>query len=266
MTSVLCSVCSLRIASENDRVYCYGGCENIYHAKCSDLNAPGITALKENAMLKYMCFGCRKNQLSLNDIQKNYSEMLTKVNQLFELMSTIEERTKQAVAEQLDNFRKSILPQCLPNTSGMAQDASIQDFTSSGWIPAPRDIVPASEHSSSYAAITRSGLNKTRNLKAAKQATPVVERPNRLLVERSESPSEGGLLRSGRRRIVQNPIAFLPSERSIDLTADHPADPPPSTPKSSAVRRLEETVLFKPKSDQTAETTKKDIRDRKSVV
>lgn len=68
-------------------------------------------------------------------------------------------------------------------------------------------------------------------------------------------PEEGGLLRSGKRRRIDNKsdnIALRPP-------SSEPFSPANSQPKSRTVAKMEQTVSFKPKQDQSAESTKTDI-------
>lgn len=82
MTSVTCSACTQIITTESDRVYCFGGCEQILHIRCSELRQSDSNALRNNVALKYMCFACRKKQVCLNDLQAKCTELLERINEI----------------------------------------------------------------------------------------------------------------------------------------------------------------------------------------
>lgn len=175
-------------------------------------------------------------------MQKTCSEMLTKISQLYDVITASEERTKQMIASQLDDFRKSLLSTGCGASHCATMNMSSPAYPTAGPADSPREASGTNETMNSYAAVTRRRLNIPRNpiTRATKQTTPI-----------AAVVSDAGVLRSGKRRIL-NP------ERRQDQSSSTTVVTP--TPKSSAIRRLEETVLFKPKSQQSAEVSKKDIR------
>lgn len=108
MTSVLCSACVQKIHSDNDRVYCFGGCDQILHVKCSDINAAGAKALHDNVALKYVCHGCRKNMTSLNDIQNKCIGMVEQMSALASTVAELELKVTTVMKNLLENFEKKM--------------------------------------------------------------------------------------------------------------------------------------------------------------
>lgn len=109
MTSVLCNVCTQRITVEADRVYCFGGCEEIYHSKCCDISAAAGAAMKANVALKYFCFECRKNRSSLNDILLKCNKLCQKVDKLETSVLLNESKRSSDLKEQFDALENRLL-------------------------------------------------------------------------------------------------------------------------------------------------------------
>lgn len=196
MTSVTCSACALKITSESDRVYCFGGCEQILHVRCSELNTSGATAARENGALKYLCFGCRKQLTCLNDIQKKCTELMERMNAVDKLMAKqeavfvgfgdniclkIEERILPRILAAIDE-KKMPVQNCTPHTLPPNRTYASVTYSSAG---------TSSAEMSKKRAINDIDCNVNANTNV-----PVLQ-------------DEGGLLRSGKRRrlVMQSGIS-----------------------------------------------------------
>ena len=84
MNAATCTVCAQNIADETDRVYCFGGCEQIQHVRCSGLSPAGANAMRDNSALRFLCARCIENQTALNDIRSLCVQLATKFDEVLE--------------------------------------------------------------------------------------------------------------------------------------------------------------------------------------
>lgn len=261
MTSVTCNVCTKDIASESDRIYCFGGCEQILHSRCADLSSAAATALRENNSLKYMCFECRKKQTTLNAIQKQCTQLVAKVDDLRELVNKHESMLTSLTTAYLEKIESTLLPRILsavktapssnPRACNIADDES-SNRSNSGQIAV---------NNSSYANVTRSSVNSSsgKDKSSATDRAPAVSDS----LETAPTPTDhGGLLRSGKRRFpvpVPHTNVSAPVSSPVVPQSSGLETPLSQQRKANAVAKLEQTVLFKPMKDQPAEKTKSDI-------
>lgn len=267
MTSVICSVCSQSIASENDRIYCFGGCEQILHTRCSDLSPAGAKAVRENSGLKYMCFDCRKKQTSLNDIQKQCGQLAKKVDDLFECVCKNNLALPGLVNAEIDRNNAVLLASILSALRDTGRNCSLPTCTPES------ESLGIGKHS--YANV----VQQSNQLKAKKRKAPDNLESNREKrkfssentttdIDTAFSYEDGGLLRSGKRRrnIVNQSNDNV---TRTPLLLPHPQDSPcPRSPqrKSNTVLKMEQTVLIKPNQTQPAETTKRVICEKLDPV
>lgn len=117
-----CTVCAKSIKEEGEKVMCFGPCGMIKHLKCSDeIDKLGLKAMDSNRGLKYLCHGCRKQQMSYNNVLEKCQEILEKfiesVNafryevqeKMLELHKTVSETIKcetQTVVEQVKQCKE----------------------------------------------------------------------------------------------------------------------------------------------------------------
>lgn len=225
MNSVLCSACVQKIQSENDRVYCFGGCDQILHVKCSDINTVGAKAMHDNVALKYMCHGCRKKMVCLTDIQRKCNNMSKQIETLAATVNELELKLTTSMMNKLDGFEKKITTNVVKALKIHFQPTS----TSSEVTP-----TTLTEQSTSYAAVLVQNDSDDK-------ANP-----------RDLYPGIGGLLRSGKRRNLQvqqkgpstmnTPVA--PPRENLQTTAVSTAKKSPAV-KSKLVTRIERSVAFK---------------------
>lgn len=234
MTSVTCNVCTKNISAESDRIYCFGGCEQIMHSRCADLSPAAAAVLRENKSVKYMCFQCRKKQTALNDIQKQYAELVSKVDSLRELVNRQQSILTSA---DLDKIESTLLPRILTAINrGNTGRVNVLN--------------------ASYADVMRSSTNTA----SKKRKNSARSAASDSLQTASTNIEHGGLLRSGKRRRIVLPLKNdnAPNTPSSTLSPAFvlPLD---KLKKSNAVEKMEQTVLFKPKQDQSSEKTKSEI-------
>lgn len=104
MTSVICTVCAQNITAENDRIYCFGGCEQILHIRCAEISSAAANAMRSNNALKYLCFDCRKKQTSLNDIRLLCTQLVSRLDDVYDRVNKYDATLKS----MLDAHSKSI--------------------------------------------------------------------------------------------------------------------------------------------------------------
>lgn len=263
MTTVLCNVCLQKIVAENERVYCFGGCYKIFHAKCSELNSAAVSALRHNVGLKYMCFDCRKDQTDLNALKNHCSEIASKVNVMSETIDGFNTKLNETVKAKLDDLQSS-LQMHLKELIGK-EIASIQ-------LP-KTDLVT----NISYADVTRSSLNAPTALNKRKGSatpsnssshridsnTPVGAAPrDRLLCANDD---DRGWLRSGKRRRIKSTTVV--NSGNLVPNQSRPAEVVvPPAPKTSMITKIEQTVLIKPLNSQSVEKTKHEIQQKLDPV
>ena len=112
MSSVVCSACVQKISSESDRVYCFFGCDKILHTKCAEINVTGAKALKENPALRYICFDCRKSQLSFNDVQRKCDDVLKSVDELHAKYESTSDKLGRSIAELISESCEKAVSGC----------------------------------------------------------------------------------------------------------------------------------------------------------
>lgn len=232
MTAVQCDVCSHRITNEADRIFCFGGCEQIYHSKCCDLSVSAVSAVKTNIALKYFCFECRKKLTSLNDILLKCTDLFLKVDKLEASVTASESKLNLAMKEQLDVFENRLLS---------VVQKSIDNVKSSATVAAR-----------SYADVA--GMN---DVSTVQNAAKVPTQQARTTTTGSDAPDTlAGSLRSGRKRVIGSPKppANKPSSAAAVISIGS------SKPKQLMI--FEQTVVFKPKQTQSVDVTKRDVRSK----
>ena len=257
MTSVICGVCALKITAENDRVYCFGGCDRILHVKCSDLKSNAITALTENISLKFICFDCRKQQLKLNDIQRKCNDLFNILNDMNKandnLIQQVSTDIMQKTSILFDNKLKDLESSVSDRITKRLCDFLKSNATASNTF---------SDNSSqrSYATVTRSHLDEpTTAAKRKADSAPVIDQPCRKKSSLGQTVlTEGGLLRSGKRRIASTTDIDKQTE---SFNSQSTLQPPlgASAVKPKSVIRIEQSVLIKPKINQNPDITKQDV-------
>lgn len=244
MTSVVCSACALRISSDADRVYCFGGCGQILHVKCSEINLAAASVMRDHIALKYMCFDCRKKQMSLNDTQAVCGELIKKVDALITAVGEFELKAENVAKKQCDTFELNLLPRiksCVENAIAAEMANLVDSMTAENANPTSGET---------YASVTSSvGAKATSNAKRK--------------VIHVSAEDDGGILRSGKRRrmvTVKNSDSENLKIRNMSDTCDTPLSSIKSPKaRNDVVSRIEQTVLLKPKISQLIELTKKDI-------
>lgn len=88
--SIQCTVCARGISAANDRIFCFGGCGQVVHAKCADLTNVQALALRENVSIEYMCHDCRKKQSCLNTMMGKCEEILQAISEIKMRVAQIE--------------------------------------------------------------------------------------------------------------------------------------------------------------------------------
>lgn len=255
MTTVVCGACALKITSENDRVYCFGGCDQILHAKCSDLTRAGLAALKECASLRYVCIKCRKKQLCLNDVQNKCAEILANVSESKTMQTSLASSLKDDI-QSLEN----IITERVSNNikAWLHKELLVADVTK---------VANSAQNTAanrSYANVAVSGVILADSVTAVCNTQP--------------TEKEGGYLRSGKRRFLgqtqtttptaknnSNPISSNNTPNNNSAKSNVP-DIPATPSRSKAVAELDETVMIKPKDPQAADVTEKDVHDKLDPV
>lgn len=252
MLSATCSVCSTAIDSESDRIYCFGGCDQILHIRCSELNNSGANAVRNNASLKYMCFGCRKQQTCINDITKKCSEIIERVNAVNDLV------LKHDAA--LDRLQTDLSQRITKH--GAALNLTENDLphrTADYLLPRLLAALGAS-YTTNTKNVATNDNNATCSYAAVARGSETVKQGLNDVVPLSGSnenaPEEGGFLRSGRRRL-RGGLVNTEAKNSLN---NEPSSKQIAPQKSTAVTKFEETVSFKPRKTQNIDITKSDIR------
>lgn len=251
MTSVTCSACAHKIKEETDRVYCFGGCEQILHTRCSELKTSVATALRDNVALKYVCFDCRKQLTCINKIHNLCSDLMERVDAL----STVVLKNEAAFSRFENDFSQRIENSLLPRLLSML-DARLS----------------AASFASHITRNDNTNIVTTRGSKAAKRTyadvaaeTGVGSKTKTVDVE------EDGLLRSGKRRKIpsqtdhaavnNNANVFMVSNTENNSATRDERNKIATPRKSGTVVKIEQTVLIKPKLAQNPDVTKSDIRE-----
>lgn len=260
MTSVTCNVCSQSIGSENDRIYCFGGCEQILHTRCSDLSLAGAKAIQENNALKYMCFDCRKRQTTLNDIQKQCSQLAKAVDELSDYIKKNNLMLPGLIKAEVNKNNAVLLQRIL---------SASKDINARCMNSATTTFEKVDSDKPSYANIVQNANGQKGKKRKALDDLQSNDGKRKISSENISTVAlngndtaynfeEGGLLRSGKRRINANQV----NGNSISTPVLQPFPPDcsqsPRSPqrKSSAVLKMEQTVLIKPNQVQSAEITK----------
>lgn len=249
MTSVTCSACSQIIVAENDRVYCFGGCEQILHIRCSELRPSDSIALRNNVALQYMCFACRKKQISLNDLQTKYSELLERMDDVCATVSKYESCMHQLEENLWRKIETTLIPSLVEKIESMLTDRG------------------ANQDRPSYATVTRGSRTPTVIVDGAADATATKSlQPSGSASVVNENLDEGWTLRSGKRRIgakaTVNGNAVNGKKSSGAKQATRAERSSSSQVTTTTGRKFEQTVIIKPKESQQADLTQKHIREK----
>ncbi|XP_058836279.1 uncharacterized protein LOC131692909 [Topomyia yanbarensis] len=211
-----------------------------------------------------------KKETRLNDVQKMCSVLLQKVEEITKAVCDGDLKIRNIVSEQYSAFEKRILPRLKSTVEDVVSaevsvlrdlvrragtDQMCVDDTETG-----NKVVKNTAAVATYASVTRSNLAPTR-LEKRKAHPAVLEDDN----------DDCSILRSGKRRKMTTKKTSR-NESSGELTAacETPVNtsklqslrPVSHVAKNSAVLKMEQTVLFKPKVVQLAEITRKDIREK----
>lgn len=239
MTSVTCSACTQIITTESDRVYCFGGCEQILHIRCSELRQSDSNALRNNVALKYMCFACRKKQVCLNDLQAKCTELLERINEIGATVTKHETSFSQLENRLLTRIESVLMPALVSKIESMISTRKVND------------------NRLSYATVTRDATT-TAVCASAVTVSPV---PNGS--DGRESLDEGWILRSGKRRgVTKSVTSTKTSAENKNSDNSQNRRKRSSNVQSTAVKKIEQTVIIKPKSVQQADVTLKQVRDK----
>lgn len=261
MTSVLCSVCIQKIIAENDRVYCFGGCHKIFHAKCSDLHSSAVTALRQNVGLKYMCFDCRKSQIDLNALKNDSTEIAATVAAMSKSIEELDTKLSETVRSQLDILQSSLMSRVKELI-----EKEVSNFQSKSTTVVARSYadVARSTRSIPSAPVVNSSSAHRKGLSTPVSAiTPIAT--DDMLCSNDNLDDDRGWLRSGKRRGPRS----AKNVNNIRLT---PVQPDPAVvpgslaPKSGAIMRIEQTICFKPLEPQPVEVTKSDLQQNLDPV
>ncbi|XP_055551318.1 uncharacterized protein LOC129733822 [Wyeomyia smithii] len=271
MTTVACNVCSMKIVSENDRIYCFGGCDQILHTRCSDLSDAAAKAVRENNALQYMCFACRKKQTSLNDFQKQFTQLAKKVDELFDCIDKINLTLPNLVRAEFEKNNAALLPSVLSALSDKSRGCSVPSvavFESSAAAavdkPSYANVVRDSDDLNSKGKKRKAADDLNTNRQKRKVSSEDSAMFTRDAAESANNTSEGGLLRSGKRRNnvqlpMNNPISTPLLQPLPFVSCQSPCSP---QRKSSTIMKMEQTVLIKPNAAQPADATKSDICEK----
>lgn len=260
MASVVCSGCVHKITTESDRVYCFFGCDKILHTKCAEINLTGAKALKENPALRYICFDCRKNQLSINDVQSKCESVLKSVNELHSIQKSTIERIvnlERSIADSVSSSCEKVVSKCIEKLLTDLRDSACY----------VQHAVPNIAAGPSYAAVVQTGVplsQRTENYKRKVADTYSQNSAKKLKPNSADDDvanDEGQWLRSGKRRnrIIQSTHLKATSVESSIRT-------PIGRPKPSQVPKMNRTVVIKPKVSQDVDTTKSEIKSNLDPV
>ncbi|XP_055523613.1 uncharacterized protein LOC129717610 [Wyeomyia smithii] len=267
MTSVTCSVCVQRIVADSDRIDCFGGCEQILHVRCSDLTTAAVNAIRDNVALKYMCFDCREKQICLNDINNTCRALMLKVNELSDLVVKCDSTIQNLTAGLSDRLIGSVLSQVQSSIKEtIAAEAAVL-----------KSIFTATNSSTNVEiGISSDSIVKPTYADAVHSSTVSFNVTKRKANGISAVDIDDcSVLRSGKRRRMGNhkttkninaltddvcitPLSSIPLNSPIAPTAHGNA----TVTKNSTVVRLEQTVVFKPKTAQPVSATRKDISEK----
>lgn len=186
MTTVTCSACTQIIVAETDRVYCFGGCKQILHLRCSELRPSDSSTLRNNIALKYMCFACGKKQICLNDLRSKYSELLERMDDVCVKVSKYESILNQLETNLLGKIEASLM-----STVG----SKIESLFA---------LRSAMNDCPTYATVARGSDNRSVNTNAAtivsSMPTSKKIKPGKSTLIASENVDDGWILRPGKRR------------------------------------------------------------------
>lgn len=261
--SVQCEVCIKAINVANDRVFCFGGCGQIVHAKCSDLTTAGVTALRENVSIKYVCHDCRKRQTCINSVMNKCVEMLQKLDDAMKHMEFMfvesEEKIVAKLAEKTEQKCKNVMEEFmrknnkdLKNTEKKIVDALTGDIQKN-----VKTLEKSIEN-----------INVTKESNGSVNSGLSLQGPNfaEIVGGKKQDPTKS-VLRSG--RVLKKPeIAITPAddksdEVSIELSSEENASAPSVENRKSPKKiNIANTVRIKPKVVQTNQDTKKEVRSK----
>lgn len=221
---------------------------------CADLSLAAATALRENSSLIYMCFECRKKQTTLNEIQKQCAQLVSKLDSLHEIVKKHESMLTGLTSADMEKIESTLLPRIISAIENAPRNNDQQFVTDNATQRSSSRTTSA--NNVSFADVTRNSANQS----IMKEKVAVSEGTPSISVPMAPAHELGGLLRSGRRR--NNPVnsnTAIPSTPVMSPIPPDPATPRTQQAKSNAVAKLEQTVLFKPKKNQSADKTKDDI-------
>lgn len=260
-----CVVLVLRKSSQKATEYIvFFGCDQILHTKCADLNLTGVTALKENPTLKYICFKCRKNQICLNDVQKKCETVLMAVEELSSNQHLVLENVKKLERSFVDLI-KNACEKAVSECFEQLRDHQISVSVDHGGCDPVVDLTyaavlqqtPLAQPSVNYKRKVGESSGFENSAKKVKTATSNDLR---------QALHDGQWLRSGKRRVrsgqnntFKSPVIVTPSARPAD-NAILPNG------KAKSVILMEQTVVIKPKVSQDVNTTKSEIRHKLDPV
>lgn len=266
--SVQCEVCVKAITVASDRVFCFGGCGQIVHAKCADLTTAGVTALRENVAIKYVCYDCRKRQTCINSVMNKCVEMLQKLDDAMKHMEFMfvesEEKIVAKLAEKTEQKCKNVMEEFIRKNS---KDLKIGE----------KKIVDT---------ITCEIQKNVKNLEKSVERINVVKESNGSVfgVSNDSEPNfaeivggkqpgrSGSILRSG--RVLQKPefeitpstgtsvgdLREAPGSECVSLLSENKKKS--MNKKSPMKTNIANTVRIKPKIVQTNQDTKKEVRSK----
>lgn len=245
--SVQCDTCAKPINAGNDKVFCFGGCGQVQHVKCANLTSAGITALRENGCIKYVCHDCRKKQACL-------SKMMGKCDEMLEVMNGIKVRVDEIESNCERNNMHDAIKKCEQNLKSYIREtirAQISQLKGSS-LRADKSAVQKTIEAAVGEGLANSGGNPS-----SSYAAVVSEKS--ILVNDS-------VLRSGRVRnksVVSTPKSsgnghgFNNLQRNVAV--ENSAN---EEDGRSSKTILECMVRIKPAAQQTNQQTKTEVRNK----
>lgn len=263
--SVKCEVCDKPIAVANDRVFCFGGCGQIVHAKCADVTAAGVTALRENVSIKYVCHDCRKKQTCLNSVMNKCVEMMQKLDDAMKHMEFMfvesEEKIVTKLVEKTEQICNNVLDDFVQKNNKELKlfEKKIVETLSGDLQKNVKKLERNIER-----------LQKTKDPNDVDSNDSIVSGTNFAeIVSGKRAGASTSVLRSG--RVLQKPEIAITQfdETSVEIPREKVV-PVVNTAINNATNNVREgsprrismvkTVRIKPKAVQTNQDTKKEVR------
>lgn len=249
--SVQCNVCSKAITAANDRVFCFGGCGQVLHAKCADLTTAEATALRENVSMKYMCHDCGKKQVCYNTMMTKCEEIVNAINDINLRLQKIESNCErnnvgEMIAKSEQNI-KTFFKEAIAARMGQFRNSGDQCLTVENLSVRNNDVFVVGEGPvdsdenlpSSYAAVTRGDNNLVVNHS--------VLRSGRVRNKSSLSTPKTGGNGRGANNVQNNANA----ENLVH-----------SNREKNSKKMLDCIVRIKPAVQQSNQQTKKEVRNK----